>query len=352
MGLSFCVSLTMLLLLLALTFIPTGTSDLASDRAALLALRSAVGGRTLLWNAAQDTPCLWAGVQCHADRVTALRLPGVSLSGQLPVGTVGNLTRLRTLSLRLNALSGPLPSDLSSCLDLRNLYLHGNRFSGPVPDFLFTLHGLVRLNLAGNNFSGEISPGFNNLTRLRTLYLQNNRFSGPIPDLKFANLDQFNVSFNQLNGSVPESLRSKPESCFLGNSLCGPPLESCPSHGIALPPATAGTGSGKHKKGLSGGAIAGIVIGSVLGLLLLLLLLFVLCRRRRSSTKTRSVDVAAVKQSEVDNLGEKPLTEAEAAAVPEPETVLEQVPEPETVLEPVPELETGQEPKRRIWAEP
>ncbi|KAK2973224.1 hypothetical protein RJ640_004234 [Escallonia rubra] len=315
MELSFCVSLTMLLLLFPLTFIPTATSDLASDRAALLALRSAVGGRTLLWNASQDTPCQWAGVQCDGDRVAALRLPGVSLSGQLPVGTVGNLTRLRTLSLRLNALSGPLPSDLSSCLDLRNLYLHGNRFSGPVPGFLFTLHGLVRLNLAGNNFSGEISPGFNNLTRLRTLYLQNNRFSGPIPDLKLANLDQFNVSFNQLNGSVPESLRSQQDTCFLGNSLCGPPLESCPSHGIALPPATAGTVSGKNEKGLSGGAIAGIVIGSVLGLLLLLLLLFVLCRRRRSSPKTRSVDVAAVKQSEVDNLGEKPLTEAEAAAV-------------------------------------
>ena len=65
-----------------------------------------------------------------------LRLPGVGLLGQLPNGIFGNLTHLCTLSLRLNALTGSLPSDLTACVNLRNLYLQGNLFTGDIPKFL------------------------------------------------------------------------------------------------------------------------------------------------------------------------------------------------------------------------
>ncbi|KAK9064589.1 hypothetical protein SSX86_015971 [Deinandra increscens subsp. villosa] len=289
--------------------LPAGiVTDLTSDRAALLSLRTAVGGRTLLWTTTQQSPCGWAGVQCDnaVNRVTALHLPGVSLSGQLPVGIFGNLTRLRTVSLRFNALSGPLPSDLSSCVDLRNLYLQGNHFSGPFPEkFFSSLRHLVRLNLAGNNLSGEISNDFNNFTRLRTLYLENNRFSGSLPELKIPNLEQFNVSFNNLNGSVPKSLQSKPKESFIGNSLCGSPLEKlCPSKEDVPPAVSVDLSRNRKKKhGLSGGAIAGIVIGSVLGFIVLVLLLFIICRKR-SSNKTTVV----AKLTDAEVLGEKPLT--------------------------------------------
>lgn len=303
----------LLLLFHILLFLPAGImTDLASDRAALLSLRSAVGGRTLFWTTTQQTPCNWPGVQCDntTNRVTALHLPGVSLFGQIPVGIFGNLTKLKTLSLRFNALTGPLPSDLSSCLDLRNLYLQGNQFSGPFPDNLFSsLRDLVRLNLAGNNFSGDISAGFNNFTRLRTLYLENNQFSGSLPDLKIPNLEQFNVSFNNLNGSVPKSLQSKPKESFIGNSLCGSPLDdTCPTK-ENVPPAVSVDldRNRKKKKGLSGGAIAGIVIGSVLGLVVLLLLLFILCRKRNTK-KTSSIHMGAAKSTDAEVLGEKPLT--------------------------------------------
>ncbi|KAJ0918587.1 putative protein kinase RLK-Pelle-LRR-III family [Helianthus annuus] len=292
-----------------LLFSPTGVvTDLTSDRAALLSLRSAVGGRTLLWQTTQQNPCKWAGVQCDptVNRVTALHLPGVSLSGQLPLGIFGNLTSLRTVSLRFNTLSGALPVDISSCVQLRNLYLQGNHFSGPLPHTIFTsLQGLVRLNLAGNNFSGEISNAFNNFTRLRTLYLENNSFSGALPELNIPKLDQFNVSFNNLNGSVPKSLRSKPKESFIGNALCGSPLEKlCP-----VPPAVSVdfNRNRKKKSGLSGGAIAGIVIGSLVGLLVLLLLLFLVCRKR-TTKKTSSIGIGATKLAEEEGLGEKPLT--------------------------------------------
>ncbi|KAL2317274.1 hypothetical protein Fmac_031150 [Flemingia macrophylla] len=251
-------------ILLTLLFAIAG-SDLASDRAGLLALRSAVGGRTLLWNATQTSPCSWTGVVCTNARVTLLRLPGMGLSGSLPSG-LGNLTQLQTLSLRFNALTGPIPPDFAQMKALRNLYLQGNFFSGQLPDSVFQLQNLVRLNLGRNNFSGQISPKFNSLTRLATLFLERNHFTGSIPDLSVPPLDQFNVSFNSLSGPIPERFSRLNQTSFLGNSLCGKPLQLCP-------------GTGEESNRLSGGAIAGIVIGSVFVVLLILLLLFFLCRK-------------------------------------------------------------------------
>ena len=289
--------------LVVIEMLPAGKSDLGSDRAALLELRKEVSGRTLLWNVSQQSPCGWAGVLCEKNRVVGLRLPGCSLTGEIPAGIIGNLTELRVLSLRMNALQGPLPPDLGSCADLRNLYLYGNAFSGEIPASLFSLTNLVRLNLAANNLSGEISTSFNKLDRLKTLYLQENSLSGAIPDLT-QTFDQFNVSFNQLKGEVPEALRSMPASAFSGNTLCGSPLKSCSGSNDTI----VHKNDKKHK--LSGGAIAGIVIGSVVGFVLILIVFFLLCGKKRGK-KTSAVDAAAVKHSEVEIPGEKPMGELE-----------------------------------------
>ncbi|TYI56123.1 hypothetical protein E1A91_D11G188000v1 [Gossypium mustelinum] len=282
-------------LLLWATWLVTVGSDLAADRAAMVALRRAVGGRTLLWNLS-SSPCTWTGVNCSQNRVVELRLPGMGLSGQLPSG-IGNLTQLQTLSLRFNALSGSIPADFAKLTSLRNLYLQGNRYSGEIPLFLFSLQNLIRLNLASNNFTGSIPESVNNLTRLGTLYLENNHLSGSIPDIKVPSLVQFNVSFNQLNGSIPKGLSNKPQSAFLGNSLCGKPLVPCNR--------TESSGSK-----LSGGAIAGIVIGCVFGILLILILLICLCRRK-SGKKMEERDVAPPKQAVVEIPRDKPAGESD-----------------------------------------
>lgn len=305
-------------LLVALTIIasfllPMTEQDLASDRNALLALRSSLGGRTLLWDANQQSPCSWAGVQCESGRVTSLRFPGASLSGRIPVGILGNLTQLRTLSLRLNALAGQIPADLASCTSLRNLYLQGNRFSGPIPESLLGLRELVRLNLASNNLSGGISQGFSNLTRLRTLFLENNLLSGSIPaELSLPKLQQFNVSNNLLNGSIPDGLHEFSSASFLGNSLCGKPLVSC-SKDVTFPSIGPSEGeSGEEGKGkkLSGSAVAGIAIGCVFGFIFIVILVIFLCRKR-GSKRTRSIDMAVLKQQELVLQGEKAYGDAD-----------------------------------------
>ncbi|CAK7339014.1 unnamed protein product [Dovyalis caffra] len=283
---------------LSLNCLSTVESDLASERAALVTLRDAVGGRSLLWNLS-DNPCKWVGVFCDAKRTTVieLRFPGMGFSGQLPIA-LGNLTSLTTLSLRFNALSGPVPADIGNIISLRNLYLQGNFFSGEIPEFLFKLQNLVRLNLAHNNFSGVISPSFNNLTRLDTLYLEENQLTGSIPELNLP-LDQFNVSFNNLTGPVPQKLSNKPVSSFQGTLLCGKPLVSC--NGTSNGTSTGGSDDNK----LSGGAVAGIVIGCVIGFLLILFILIFLCRRKRDNKEVVSKDVEAPKEREVEIPGGK-----------------------------------------------
>ncbi|XP_059307327.1 probable inactive receptor kinase At1g48480 [Lycium ferocissimum] len=268
------------------------TSDIVSDRTTLLSIRSVLRGRSLLWNITSPT-CSWPGVICSPDKssVLELHLPGMGLSGQIPPGLFSNLTKLNFISLRYNSLSGVIPNDLFTPLhDLKNLYLQHNFFTGKIPDSIFNLSNLVRVNLAHNNFSGLIPEDFNKLRGLGTLYLQDNGFSGQIPDLNLPGLVQFNVSDNQLNGSIPSKLSGQPKDAFLGTLLCGKPLDSC----------NGGGDNGKKKK-LSGGAIAGIVIGCVVGLVLLLLLLFFCCCRKKSDNQeTRSADVAGVNNKQVE----------------------------------------------------
>nr|VDD47508.1 unnamed protein product [Brassica oleracea] len=276
-------------------FLAAVTSDLDSDRRALLLLRNSVRGRPLLWNTSASSPCAWHGVHCDSGRVIALRLPGAGLFGSLPLGGIGNLTQLQTLSLRFNSLSGPIPSDFSNLALLRYLYLQGNAFSGEIPPFLFTLPSIIRINLGENRFSGRIPDNVNNATRLVTLYLEKNQLTGSIPEITIT-LQQFNVSSNQLNGSVPDSLSGFPQSAFEGNTLCGKPLNPCegdaetPNSPPVSPPSPPGK---KDSDKLSAGAIAGIVIGSVAGLLLLLLIIFCLCRKKKGEENGQPRNVEA-----------------------------------------------------------
>ncbi|KAL1211439.1 putative inactive receptor kinase [Cardamine amara subsp. amara] len=253
------------------------TSDLESDRRALVNVRNSVRGRPLLWNMTASSPCNWHGVLCTGGRVTVLRLPGAGLFGSLPIGGIGNLTQLQTLSLRFNSLSGPIPSDFSNLVLLRNLYLQGNAFSGEIPSFLFTLPNIIRINLGENQLSGRIPDNVNSATRLITLFLEKNQLSGPIPEITLS-LQQFNVSSNQLNGSIPNSLSNWPRTAFEGNSVCGKPLNPCDA---------------AESDKLSTGAIVGIVIGCVVGLFLLLLILFCLCRKRKKEENVPSRNAEA-----------------------------------------------------------
>lgn len=264
-------------------------SEPTQDKQALLAFLSQTPhANRVQWNAS-DSACNWVGVECDANRsfVYSLRLPGVGLVGSIPPNTLGKLSQLRVLSLRSNRLSGEIPSDFSNLTLLRSLYLQSNQFSGGFPPSVTRMNRLTRLDLSSNNFSGKIPFDVNNLAHLTGLFLENNKFSGNLPSINPDNLRDFNVSNNNLNGSIPATLSKFPQSAFTGNlDLCGGPLPPCnpffpsPAPSPSLPPPVVPA----HKKSnkLSTAAIVGIAVGgAVFIILLLLLLIFCLTKRRR-----------------------------------------------------------------------
>ncbi|KAK9149771.1 hypothetical protein Scep_008528 [Stephania cephalantha] len=218
--------------------------------------------------------------------------PGVGLVGEIPPNTLSRLSQLRVLSLRSNRLSGQIPQDLSQLKLIRSLYLQNNAFSGDLPGSLAGLPRLARLDLSRNSLSGGIPFSLNNLTRLTGLFLENNNFSGPLPNLHIQSLKEFNVSNNNLNGSIPEALsKTFLADSFRGNlDLCGDPLPPCnnsffpsptPSPSAIIPPPVSPIKKKKHNK-LNNAAIIAISVGCGLILLLLLLILFLCLRRRKS----------------------------------------------------------------------
>ncbi|KAG2572618.1 hypothetical protein PVAP13_7KG191500 [Panicum virgatum] len=279
--------------------------DLASDAASLQAFLAPFGSATVTWDASRPA-CSWTGVVCTGGRVTEIHLPGDGLRGALPVGALGGLTKLAVLSLRYNALSGPLPPDIASCVELRVINLQSNLLSGELPAAVLALPALTQLNLAGNRFSGRIPPSIAKNGRLQLLYLDGNRLTGEVPDVIMPSLTALNVSFNNLTGEVPKSLSGMPATSFLGMPLCGKPLLPCRAPSSSEPPsrpptlapeAPAGSsdirGGDRHR--LAGGALAGIVIGCAFGFLLIAAVLVLVCGalRREPRATYRSHDAVA-----------------------------------------------------------
>nr|XP_018483704.1 PREDICTED: probable inactive receptor kinase At2g26730 [Raphanus sativus] len=267
---------------------PVNSESPQEKQALLTFLQQIPHENRLQWNES-DSACNWVGVECNSDRtsVHSLRLPGTGLVGQIPSGSLGQLNQLRVLSLRSNRLSGQIPQDFQNLTHLRSLYLQNNELSGEFPAAVTQLTGLVRLDISSNDFTGPIPFSVNNLTHLTGLFLGNNRFSGSLPSVT-VDLTDFNVSVNELNGSIPSSLSKFPAESFAGNvNLCGEPLKPCKSFFVSPSPSPSDSNppfSGKKSK-LSAAAIIAISVASAVVAALLLALLLFLCLRKRRGSK-------------------------------------------------------------------
>ncbi|KAM3761860.1 hypothetical protein ACB098_01G300000 [Castanea mollissima] len=263
-------------------------SEPTQDKQALLAfLNLTRHANRVQWNSSVSA-CNWVGVECDLNQsfVYSVRLPGVGLVGAIPPNTLGRLSQLRVLSLRANRLTGEIPPDFSNLTLLRSLYVQDNELTGEFPAGLTRLTRLTRLDLSSNNFSGPIPFSISNLTHLTGLLLENNRFSGKLPSISAPSLVNFNVSNNNLNGSIPQTLSKFEPSAFAGNlDLCGKPLSTpcspffpspAPSPNPEIP-----ASNPVHKKSKLSKA-AKIAIGVAAGVLaLILLLILFLCLKKR-----------------------------------------------------------------------
>ncbi|XP_058744733.1 probable LRR receptor-like serine/threonine-protein kinase At1g06840 [Vicia villosa] len=133
-----------------------------------------------------------------------------NLTGPIPL-SFANLTNAQHFHMNNNSLSGPIPPELSGLRNLLHLLLDTNNLSGNLPDELAEMPSLKILQLDNNNFGGNSIPSsYENMSKLLKLSLRNCNLTGPIPDLsKIPDLSYLDLSFNQLNESIPTNKLSE-----------------------------------------------------------------------------------------------------------------------------------------------
>ena len=131
----------------------------ATDRASLMALYNSTDGAN--WEKKQNWLgsrhlATWYGISTDSQgRVVGIDLRNNQLEGTIPA-ELGNLARLRILSLGFNQLSGDIPSELARIPVLEEFNLVGNKLTGEIPPELAELANLMKLDLQGNQLSGRI----------------------------------------------------------------------------------------------------------------------------------------------------------------------------------------------------
>ena len=207
---------------------PAGNPGLLADCGALLtAKRGFVSDVPLDWEA--DRPITeWEGITIGGTpaRVQGLELWNRGLGGQI-APQLGDLSELRTLSLRGDYLSGPIPAELGELRSLESLDLSNNELTGPIPPELGALRGLATLRLGWNRLTGPIPAELGTLPRLEVLWLPGNELSGPIPAelSSLTTLLQLDLAVNDLTGPIPAelgTLTTLRELSLSGNDLSGP----------------------------------------------------------------------------------------------------------------------------------
>ena len=263
----------------------------------------------------------WTNLSLYKEpslHLLSLQLPSANLTGSLP-RELGGFSMLQSLYLNINSLSGTIPLELgyssslsdidlsdnvfsgalapsvwNLCDRLVSLRLHGNSLTGSLPEPALpntTCNNLQFLDLGSNKFSGSFPEFVTRFQGINELDLSGNMFSGPIPEtLTGLKLEKLNLSHNNFSGVLPVFGESKfGVEVFEGNdpSLCGLPLRSC-------------SGS----SGLSPGAIAGIVIGLMTGVVVLAsLLIGYMQNKRRKGMEDSDDDMEECEDDEVGGVG-------------------------------------------------
>ncbi|BAF18977.1 pollen receptor-like kinase 3 [Oryza sativa Japonica Group] len=171
----------------------------------------------------------WHGVVCSRGKVTGLRLNGLRLGGTVDVGALVGFHNLRSVSFAGNNFSGPLPA-VDRLTSIKSMFFSDNQFTGVLPDDFFSkLSHLKKLWLDHNELSGAIPASIAQATSLLELHLAHNAFSGELPPLPPPALKVFDISWNDLEGVVPEAFRKFDAGRFGGNQyLCYVPTSDRP----------------------------------------------------------------------------------------------------------------------------
>ncbi|KAF4359851.1 hypothetical protein G4B88_020372 [Cannabis sativa] len=140
---------------------------------------------------------------CHLQ---SINLGQNYLSGTIPSEWAS--TKLETLVLSVNNLTGPIPSFLGRITTLKALGLESNSFSGTIPPEFGNLVNMEIIFLSANNLTGTWPATFANMTNLKTLRISSNNFTGRLPDIfrSWKQLQNFELQGSGFEGPIPSSI--------------------------------------------------------------------------------------------------------------------------------------------------
>ena len=152
-------------------------------------------------------------------------MSGNKLSGHIP-GELRSLINLEYVDFSANNLSNSVPGSLGNLVKLHYLNLSHNKLSQQIPVELDNLIHLSELNLSHNFLGEKITSQICRMESLKQLNLSYNNLSGFIPRCfeEMRGLLHFDISYNKLEGRIPNSttFRDAPLEALQGNKgLCG-----------------------------------------------------------------------------------------------------------------------------------
>ncbi|KAH7537742.1 hypothetical protein FEM48_Zijuj03G0125300 [Ziziphus jujuba var. spinosa] len=183
--------------------------------------------------------------RCTIDALEVLDLSGNQLSGQL-TESLGRLSSLQYFDISYNQLNGSLPENFGQLVNLKSLDISHNLFEGVVSEVHFiNLTRLKQFYGHKNSLTMKTSPDWLPPFQLEMLNLNDWHLGQQLPhwirrqekllELQISNtgiaggLVAINLRSNTFHGEIPlelcSLLQSFSESSFIGNQLCGPPLQ-------------------------------------------------------------------------------------------------------------------------------
>ncbi|RAL48062.1 hypothetical protein DM860_017853 [Cuscuta australis] len=258
----YMASSTWLLLLLAAVFTTVAADDgpACLDNAAMQNLKASLvfptGSSVVIglesWN--DPNPCRWNGIFCDdLGWVWKINMYRFNLGGNLTAAVLGslpylrefyadfnqfpsvpselfrNLSNLEVFSFNQNPYLSPwnIPESLTAARNLSSFSAVNSNVQGTLPEFLTgeNFPVLRFLDLSLHSLSGPIPsqlPATLETLRLSALN-QDHHLSGDIPDLsRFRSLKELNLDYNDLTGSLPESLATSMQVLSMAdNNLAG-----------------------------------------------------------------------------------------------------------------------------------
>ncbi|XP_022736186.1 MDIS1-interacting receptor like kinase 2-like [Durio zibethinus] len=243
------LSLAVFLALLVLPSSCNGNSVPNREAKALLKWKESFGNQSIFqsWvtpataNATTQSPCRWRGVTCNnAGNVIAINLAYTGLKGTIENLDFSSFPNLLRLDLKVNQLTGKIPSNIGLLSKLQFLDLSTNSLNSRLPLSLANLTLVYELDISRNNITGELDPSLfpdansrsktglmslknfllqdtllsgripneiGNLKHLSLLALDGSHFCGPIPPSlgNLSSLTVLQLSSLQLSGNIPVS---------------------------------------------------------------------------------------------------------------------------------------------------